>query len=104
MSDPLGFISRAGSVGYTPPGGEPRQATSGHAGPDFKTTLMQNIEKVNQMQQEASAAIEDLQTGKRNDVEGVLLATQKADAAFRTLLATRNKVQQAYEELKQLRV
>ena len=56
------------------------------------------------MQAEASNAIEDLQTGKRNDVEGVLLATQKADTAFRMLVSVRNKLSQAYEEIKQIRV
>ncbi|MBY0309054.1 MAG: flagellar hook-basal body complex protein FliE, partial [Phycisphaerales bacterium] len=34
----------------------------------------------------------------------VLLATQKADTAFRMLLSVRNKVQAAYDELKQVRI
>ena len=41
---------------------------------------------------------------QRDDVEGVILATQKADNAFRMLQAVRNKVVAAYEEVKQLRV
>ncbi len=65
---------------------------------------MRNIEQANEYQEDAAKAIDDLQTGKRNDLEGVLLATQKADTAFKMLLAVRNKVQQAYEEIKQLRV
>ena len=65
---------------------------------------MENIKQVNDMQQDATKAIEDLQTGKRNDVEGVMLATQKADMAFKMLVQLRNKMQGAYEEIKQLRV
>lgn len=112
MSDPLGFISRGaggtsgGAQGaYGPDAGlhQTRQAPSPDA-PNFKDVLMNNIRKVNQLQQDASTAIEDLQTGKRDDVEGVLLATQKADTAFRVLVSVRNKVQQAYDEIKQLRV
>lgn len=106
MADPLGLISggaqQAGGPGYvprTPAGGTPPTD-----GPSFKDVLMQNIQQVNKLQQEATTAIEDLQTGKRGDVEGVLLATQKADTAFRMLVQLRNKVQQAYEEIKQLRV
>lgn len=109
MSDPLGLIGKAGSGGgvYGPggPGG------SGGAGkavdpnqPSFKDVLMQNIKQVNDLQQDASAAIEDLQTGKRSDIEGVMIATQKADTAFKMLVAVRNKVQAAYEEIKQMRV
>jgi flagellar hook-basal body complex protein FliE len=48
--------------------------------------------------------MEELAAGRRNDVEGVLLATQKADTAFKMLLAVRNKVQAAFEEVKQMRV
>jgi len=64
---------------------------------------MQNINEVNRLQQDATTAIEDLQTGQRTDVEGVLTAAQKADTAFRMLVAVRNKVQAAYEEIKQMR-
>ncbi len=65
---------------------------------------MNSLDEVNQLQQEASTAAEDLVTGKRDDIEGVMLATQKADNAFRMLLALKNKVQAAYEEIKQVRV
>jgi flagellar hook-basal body complex protein FliE len=65
---------------------------------------MENIKQVNKLQAEATTAIEDLNTGKRADVEGVLLATQKADTAFRMLVSVRNKLTQAYEEIKQMRV
>jgi flagellar hook-basal body complex protein FliE len=72
--------------------------------PSFKDALMDNLKKVNQLQQDATTAIEDLQTGKRNDLETVLMATQKADTAFKMLLAVRNKVVEAYDEIRQIRV
>lgn len=103
MTDPLGLISGVGAGGVvprTPAGGLPVDP----AQPSFKDVLMQNIGQVNKLQQEATSAMQDLATGKRNDLEGVMLATNKADTAFRMLLAVRNKVQQAYEEVKQMRV
>jgi flagellar hook-basal body complex protein FliE len=72
--------------------------------PSFKDYLIENLNKVNQLQQDASTAIEDLHTGRRNDLETVIMATQKADTAFRMLLAVRNKMMDAYEEIKQIRV
>ena len=118
MSDPLGLIGQCGGGGgvggpggvgrglYGPDGVGP--GANGRATdpsqPSFKDLLMENIKQVNKLQEEATTAIEDLQTGKRGDVEGVLLATQKADTAFRMLVSVRNKVQSAYEEIKQLRV
>jgi flagellar hook-basal body complex protein FliE len=104
MTDPVGLISAAGGSG-----GVFGRATAGGvpvdpAQPSFKDVLLQNINQVNKLQQEASSAMQDLATGKRADLEGVMLATNKADTAFRMLLAVRNKVQQAYEEVKQMRV
>jgi flagellar hook-basal body complex protein FliE len=111
MSDPLGLVNAraglpgvgAGGVGAAGGGGSGPGA-SGVAGASFKDALLANLNQVNQLQQEATTATEDLVTGKRNDLEGVLLATQKADSAFRMLLAVRNKVQAAYDEVKQVRI
>lgn len=106
MSDPLGLIGssigRAGGPSarpaLPPPSSQPNPGQ-----PSFKDLLLDNLKQVNTLQQEATTAIEDLQTGRRSDVEGVLVATQKADTAFRMLIAVRNKVAQAYEEIKQMR-
>lgn len=106
MADPLGLLGSSGAGGIRPvqpirpPGAPPAPGD----GPSFKDVLLDNIKEVNELQQEATTATEDLVSGKRNDLEGVLLATQKADNAFRMLLALRNKVQQAYDEVKQVRI
>jgi flagellar hook-basal body complex protein FliE len=105
MSDPLGLIgnslNRVGGTPLprTPAGGVPTDPSQ----PSFKDVLMDNIKQVNKLQQEATTAIEDLQTGRRADVEGVMIATQKADTAFRMLVSLRNKLAQATEEIKQMR-
>lgn len=114
MADPIGLIrSTGGAGGFSPvtapgagraPGALPGGGQPTDPGaPTFKDALLQNIQHVNQLQQDATSAIEDLQSGKRTDVEGVLLATQKADTAFKMLLQVRNKVMEAYDEVKQIR-
>jgi flagellar hook-basal body complex protein FliE len=80
------------------------QGSAAAGGASFKDSLVKNLEKLNEAQQEATAAVEDLAAGRRGDVENVLLATQKADQAFRMALAVRNKVQAAFDELKQVRI
>ena len=109
MGDPLGLIGQSGLGGVNPnayarPQTVPGGVKADPNAPTFKDLLMENIKQVNKLQAEATTAIEDLNTGKRADVEGVLLATQKADTAFRMLVSVRNKLTQAYEEIKQLRV
>jgi len=105
MTDPLGLVGSAQqgqgplSVGV---GGARKAGEAGGAA--FKDLLMQNIEQVNKLQQDATQAIEDLSTGRRDDVESVLLATAKADTAFRLLQQVRNKVFEAYAEVQQMRV
>jgi flagellar hook-basal body complex protein FliE len=105
MTDPLGLIRSTGSpsaIGPSQAGGASGTPRAGE--PDFKDVLLENLKKVNELQQDATRAVEDLQTGKRSDYEGVIVATQKADVAFRMLQAVRNRVMEAYDEIKQMRV
>ena len=101
MSDPLGLINGVSNTpGMTP------KVSQGPAvdGPSFKDVLMENIEQVNQLQQDAEKAIEDLSAGRRDDMANVMIAKNKADLAFQMLLQVRNKMTDAYEEIKQIRV
>lgn len=102
MADPVGLIG-VGSGGMVP-ARRPQAGASEGAGPDFADLLRQNLREVNDLQADASRAVEDLMTGRRDDLEGVILATEKADTAFRMLQGMRNKVMGAFEELKQMRV
>ena len=101
MTDPLGLISTQGPQAAAP--GRPAHAPRPTDGPSFKDVLMGQIDEVNRMQADTARAIEDLSTGKR-DMEQVMMAQQKAEIAFQLLLQVRNKMMDAYEEVKQIRV
>ncbi|MEM7227928.1 MAG: flagellar hook-basal body complex protein FliE [Planctomycetota bacterium] len=103
MADPLGLITTTGTL-PTEIGRGASSVRPTHDGPSFKDVLKSQIDEVNALQQGAREAVEDLASGKRDDVEGVILATQQAETAFRLLLQVRNKVMDAYEEVKQIRV
>jgi flagellar hook-basal body complex protein FliE len=102
MTDPLGLIPGSGGAGPV----HPARPQGPGKKPDtaFKDVLMSHIEQVNKIQQDAEMAIEDLAAGRRDDIDGVLIAKQKADLAFSMLLQVRNKMMDAYEEVKQMRV
>lgn len=103
-SDPLGLIRGTSASGLSPIKPMAGQAAGSDQVTSFKDVLMKNINEVNRLQQDAQTAIEDLASGKRDDITSVMLAKQKADMAFQMLVQVRNKMMSAYEEIKQMRV
>lgn len=103
MTDPLGLIGNANVQREFSPLGSGKPAGP-QQGPAFKDLLKQQLSEVNELQRDAKEAVEDLAAGRRDDLESVIIATEKADVAFRMLLQVRNKVMDAYEEVKQIRV
>jgi flagellar hook-basal body complex protein FliE len=102
MTDPLGLIGQTSRIPL--PGGPGGPLPAGAERPSFKDALLRNIDEINKLQQDAVKAVEDLHTGKRTDLEGVMIATAKADTAFKMLQSVRNQVVKAYEEIQQMRV
>jgi flagellar hook-basal body complex protein FliE len=56
------------------------------------------VSKVNDLQQASDASIQDLLTGKNNDITAVVLAVAKADVSFKVLVGVRNKLIEAYKQ------
>jgi flagellar hook-basal body complex protein FliE len=102
MPDPLGLIGNNNPV--QGPQSQGPKGPDDPQGPSFRDVLMKNIEEVNKLQQDADSAIEDLAAGRRDDVANVMIAKQKADMAFKMLLQVRNKLMDAYSEIKDIRV
>jgi flagellar hook-basal body complex protein FliE len=70
----------------------------------FKDFLLNSIQDVNSMQQQADHAVETLMTGGDADPAEVLTAVQKADMAFRLMMQMRNKMMEVFREVKDIRV
>jgi flagellar hook-basal body complex protein FliE len=89
--------------GGVSPADKPAAGTAG-ASASFADTLKNSINDVSRLQQDATKAVEDLTTGKSEDVTGVMMAMEKSDLAFKTLLAIRAKLMDAYEEIKSMQI
>ena len=97
----LGKVGGASGAG----GFSPKVSGAGEAGgASFADALKNSINEVSRLQQDASQAVQDLATGKTEDVAGVMTAMEKSDLAFKTLLAIRAKLMSAYEEIKGISV
>lgn len=98
------------NVGKLSGGGAASGVTRGAAGAggagasSFSDMLKDSINEVARLQQDASKAVEDFATGQTKDVTGVMTAMEKSDLAFKTLLAIRGKLMEAYEEIKNIPV
>jgi flagellar hook-basal body complex protein FliE len=86
------------------PAGKSASGVGSTNGPSFSEFLKNGIDEVSKLQQDASKAVEDLATGKTENVTGVMSAVEKSDLAFKTLLAIRSKLMEAYEEIKGISV
>ncbi len=87
-------------------GASPASSGAGGAGSSgatsFSDMLKNSLDEVNRLQQDAGQAVEDLMTKKTENVTGVMTAMEKSDLAFKTLLAIRSKLMDAYEEIKNI--
>lgn len=79
-------------------------STDAAGGKEFKQFLMESLQQVNQLQQEADAKVDGLLTGQNDNVVEVFSAVRKADVAFSLLMEMRNKMLDAYQELQQMRM
>ena len=101
----LNGVNNSLSLGNVAGGGATSAKTAGAGstgGSSFADTLKSSIDEVSRLQQDASKAVEDLATGKSENVTGVMTAMEKSDLAFKTLLAIRSKLMEAYEEIKNI--
>jgi flagellar hook-basal body complex protein FliE len=104
MVEQLNTISNPSLIapaGGTSQGGGVQKTAEGK---DFKDLLMESIDEVNRLQSEADQARMNLVTGKTENVAEVFTAVKKAELAFQTLMQIRNKLLDAYDEIKQMRV
>lgn len=70
----------------------------------FAAMLKSQIQQVSAMQSEADENVAQLMTGGNASVTDVFVAARKAEVAFSLLMEIRNKLVDAYEELKNMRV
>jgi flagellar hook-basal body complex protein FliE len=102
MTDPLGLIGSASGAGQVRAQGQPTGNPDPNK-PSFKDVLLKNLDEVNKLQEDAVKAVDEGLTGKTS-IENVMLATNKADMAFKMIQAVRNQVLKAYDDIQQMRV
>lgn len=105
MADPLGIqgLSTAGALSPIGPAA-PAGGAKATEGPSFESCLLDSLDQVNRLQQEANKGVEKVVTGETDNIAEVFSAVRKADVAFSMLMEMRNKLVEAYQEIQQMRV
>ncbi len=70
----------------------------------FAETLKEAVGQVNQLQKTADVKMQELATGRTDNIQEVMLATEKADIALRLMVNVRNKIIEAYQEVMKMQV
>ena len=88
---PLPPISRAVQINESEAAGAPS------GGAAFGQILNQVLSSNAQASTKANQAIDDLATGRAEDMHSVTLAVAEADLSFRLILQLRNRITEAYQ-------
>ena len=91
------LLTPTGSLPGARPAQEPQQG-------DFGTHLKNALGEVNDLQQQASQAIEQLVGEGKGDLQETIVALEKADVSFKLMMQIRNKVLEAYQEIMRMQV
>jgi len=106
MVDPLGLDGARpldGSIAPIPkinprPGGNVEETRS------FAETLADTVSEVQRLQSEADTTINRVVAGEIKDVSEAMVALQEADNSFKTMMAVRGKVMDAYQEIMRMQI
>ncbi len=93
----IGPINPLGPGQTTQPAGET-------GGKDFKSVLLDSLDEVNRLQKQADQGVQRLISGETDNVAEVFTAVNKAGIAFDLLMEIRNKLQDAYRDIQQMRI
>jgi flagellar hook-basal body complex protein FliE len=71
----------------------------------FGKILKEAISEVNELSKEADQAIQQqIASGDTTDLHSTMIALQKAEVSFQTMMQIRNKILKAYEEIMRMPV
>lgn len=70
----------------------------------FADTLNDAINNVNELQKSSDKGMQNLATGRTDNIAEVMIASEKADIALKLMVQVRNKIIDAYQEVMKMQV
>lgn len=98
---PIGLRPVPPELGQLTP---PQAPKIGGEAQSFRDALASAVTEVQRLQDEADTTIKQLVAGEIKDVTEAMVAVEKADVAFQTMMTVRGKVMSAYEEIMRMQI
>ncbi|HOF58689.1 MAG TPA: flagellar hook-basal body complex protein FliE [Syntrophorhabdaceae bacterium] len=83
---------------------EKRGSTDIKGTASFKDILKDSINKANELEKVADQEVQKLAKLDSQDIHTTMIAIEKADLTFQTMMQIRNKIINAYEEIMRMQV
>jgi len=83
---------------------EKRGSTDIKGTTSFKDILKDSINKANELEKVADQEVQKLAKLDSQDIHTTMIAIEKADLTFQTMMQIRNKIINAYEEIMRMQV
>ncbi len=71
---------------------------------EFSAVLKNKLDEINQLQLDADQAITNVELGNSGSIHEAVIALEKADLSFKTMMQVRNKIIEAYQEIMRMQV
>jgi flagellar hook-basal body complex protein FliE len=97
-------VKEIGMKALLPEVGQLPKSTAAGSKAEFSNYLKEAVGEVNQLQQVADKAIQQLVADGKGDLQDTMVALEKADVSFRFMMQVRNKVLEAYQEIIRMQV
>jgi flagellar hook-basal body complex protein FliE len=81
-----------------------RKQTPDAPSPSFSEFVTRSLADVNRQVVDADQAVNDLATGKNQDIHNTMIAMQKASISLELVLQIRNKLISAYDEIRRMSI
>ena len=82
----------------------PKKPTPEGSSSPFGDYVKRSLTEVNGKMRNADRAINDLATGKNQDIHNTMIAMQKAEISFELVLQIRNKLMTAFDEIRRMSI
>jgi len=70
----------------------------------FGEMLKESVQEINKLQTDADVAIRRVELEGSGSIHEAIIALEKADISFRTVMQVRNKILEAYQEVMRMQV